>query len=76
MKLFTGGLGIIRFRKRIALMIVVVPVLVFVSFSFGEVSMDSPVQSKCIGIIGRDGAERLFGMVILHMSFLKLAAPV
>ena len=51
MKLFTGGLGIIRFRKRIALMIVVVPVLVFVSFSFGEVSMDSPVQSKCIGII-------------------------
>ena len=34
-------------------MIVVVPVLVFVSFSFGEVSMDSPVQSKCIGIIAR-----------------------
>ena len=38
-------------------MIVVVPVLVFVSFSFGEVSMDSPVQSKCIGIISAMQSE-------------------
>lgn len=38
-------------------MIVVVQVLVFVSFSFGEVSMDSPVQSKCIGIISAMQSE-------------------
>ncbi|MBR3333625.1 MAG: 5'-methylthioadenosine/adenosylhomocysteine nucleosidase [Clostridia bacterium] len=39
------------FRKRIVLIVAVVAVMSFVSFAFGEAAVNSPVRSKCIGII-------------------------